>query len=266
MRRAGFFMFTALQRLRHTIVVDYLLAVITTVAAGGVAWTLSKALHLPNASLVFLLAVLLVAVRSSLGPALFCAVLSFLAYDWLFVSPTFSLAVHHTSDILTLLFFLVMAVLTGNLAARQRQQLKALQVLQSETAALLALSRRLGTLNERSAMLEAAQQHFSLWRDLEFCLIGRNEQGALQVETGAPTALNDYETRVAEQAWQGEPPNQSVFRPRGWWWLPLRQQRHTSVIRRARAQWRGYSSRAASVTGYVGATAHASPHPRTLGF
>jgi two-component system sensor histidine kinase KdpD len=48
-----------------------------------------QCLPLPNISLVFLAAVLLVAVRSSLGPALACAALSFLTYDFLFIPPNF---------------------------------------------------------------------------------------------------------------------------------------------------------------------------------
>jgi K+-sensing histidine kinase KdpD len=59
-------------------VAHYLLALVATVLAAGLAWAVSSVLALPNISLVFLAAVLLVAVRSSLGPALACAALSFL--------------------------------------------------------------------------------------------------------------------------------------------------------------------------------------------
>ena len=60
-------------------------------------------LPLPNISLVFLAAVLLVAVRSSLGPALACAALSFLTYDFLFIPPNFSFSIQREEDVLTLL-------------------------------------------------------------------------------------------------------------------------------------------------------------------
>ncbi|MGH8411585.1 MAG: universal stress protein, partial [Pseudomonas sp.] len=46
---------------------DYALALVATVIAAAVAWGVASALPLPNISLVFLAAVLLVAVRSSLG-------------------------------------------------------------------------------------------------------------------------------------------------------------------------------------------------------
>ncbi|MER2299694.1 MAG: DUF4118 domain-containing protein, partial [Pseudomonas sp.] len=96
----------------------YLLALMATALAAGLAWAVSNVLALPNISLVFLAAVLLVAVRSSLGPALACAALSFLTYDFLFIPPNFSFSIQREEDVLTLVFFLLMAALTGNLAAR----------------------------------------------------------------------------------------------------------------------------------------------------
>ncbi|MEB0089606.1 DUF4118 domain-containing protein, partial [Pseudomonas sp. RTI1] len=69
---------------------DHGLALIATILATALAWAVSSVLALPNISLVFLAAVLLVAVRSSLGPALACAALSFLTYDFLFIPPKFS--------------------------------------------------------------------------------------------------------------------------------------------------------------------------------
>lgn len=52
---------------------DYGLALGAVLAASGIAWGAHLVLALPNISLVFLAAVLLVAVRSSLAPALVCA-------------------------------------------------------------------------------------------------------------------------------------------------------------------------------------------------
>ena len=119
----------------------------------------ASVLPLPNISLVFLAAVLLVAVRSSLGPALACAALSFLTYDFLFIPPNFSFSIQREEDVLTLLFFLLMAALTGNLAARQRRQLQALRDTQEETTELLDLSRKLTAATDRQAVVSAAAQH-----------------------------------------------------------------------------------------------------------
>ncbi|MGF6694663.1 sensor histidine kinase KdpD [Pseudomonas sp. D(2018)] len=204
--------------------VDYGLAVLAAITASALAWLVSHSLELPNISLVFLAAVLLVAVRSSLGPALLCAGLSFLAYDFLFIPPTFSLTIARQEDVLTLLFFLLMAGLTGNLASRQRRQLDALRDTQSETTALLDLSRKLTAATDRQAVLNVAIQQFGAWTDVEVCLLSRGRDGIWKVEAGVQRLLADQERAAAEWSWQHDQPaglGTDTLPGGRWWWLPL---------------------------------------------
>jgi two-component system sensor histidine kinase KdpD len=203
---------------------DYALAVVATVLASGLAWAVASVLPLPNISLVFLAAVLLVAVRSSLGPALACAALSFLTYDFLFIPPNFSFRIQREEDVLTLLFFLLMAALTGNLAARQRRQLQALRDTQGETTELLDLSRKLTAATDRQAVVSAAAQHLNGWSDLKLCLLNRDGQGGWKVETGGPLEFSEAERAAADWAWQHDQPAGAGTGtlPFGrWWWWPL---------------------------------------------
>ncbi len=202
----------------------YALAVAATLLASGLAWAVARVMDLPNISLVFLAAVLLVAVRSSIGPALACAVLSFLAYDFLFIPPNFSFAIQREEDVLTSLFFLLMAVLTGNLAARQRRQLKALRETQEQTGQLLDLTRRLTAATDRQAVFSAAGQHLENWPDVQACLLERDAEGRLQVAFGGELQFSDNERAAAEWAWQHEQEagQGSDTLPNGrWWWWPL---------------------------------------------
>ena len=203
---------------------DYALALVATVLASALAWAVSSVLPLPNISLVFLAAVLLVAVRSSLGPSLACAALSFLTYDFLFIPPNFSFAIQREEDVLTLLFFLLMAALTGNLAARQRRQLQALRDTQEETTELLDLSRKLTAATDRQAVVSAAAQHLNGWSDLQLCLLNRDGQGGWKVETGGPLQFTESERAAADWAWQHDQPAGmgTGTLPFGrWWWWPL---------------------------------------------
>ncbi|APC18260.1 histidine kinase [Pseudomonas frederiksbergensis] len=203
---------------------DYALALLATVLASALAWAVSSVLPLPNISLVFLAAVLLVAVRSSLGPALACAALSFLTYDFLFIPPTFSFAIQREEDVLTLLFFLLMAALTGNLAARQRRQLEALRDTQQETSELLDLSRKLTAATDRQAVISAAATHLVGWNDLQLCLVNRDGQGGWKVETGGSLQFSEAERAAADWAWQHDQPAGmgTGTLPFGrWWWWPL---------------------------------------------
>ncbi|WP_339475912.1 sensor histidine kinase KdpD [Pseudomonas fluorescens] len=203
---------------------DYMLALVATVLATALAWAVSSVLPLPNISLVFLAAVLLVAVRSSLGPALACAALSFLTYDFLFIPPNFSFSIQREEDVLTLLFFLLMAALTGNLAARQRRQLQALRDTQEETSELLDLSRKLTAATDRQAVVNAAAQHLNGWSDLQICLLNRDGQAGWKVETGGPLQFTESERAAADWAWQHDQPAGvgTGTLPFGrWWWWPL---------------------------------------------
>jgi two-component system sensor histidine kinase KdpD len=203
---------------------DYALAVVATLAASALAWGVSGLLALPNISLVFLMAVLLVAVRSSLGPALACAALSFLAYDFLFIPPNFSLTIQREEDVLTLVFFLLMAALTGNLAARQRRQLQALRDTQQETAELLDLSRKLTAATDRQAVISAAVQHLNSEGDLQLCLLKRDAQHGWHVETAEPLTFTEAERAAADWSWQHDQPAGAgtATLPSGrWWWWPL---------------------------------------------
>lgn len=203
---------------------DYGLALLATVLASTLAWGVSSVLALPNISMVFLAAVLLVAVRSSLGPALACAAMSFLAYDFLFIPPNFSFSIQREEDVLTLVFFLLMAALTGNLAARQRRQLQALRETQQETSELLDLSRKLTAATDRKAVVNAAAQHLSGWKELNLCLLNRDGSGGWTVETGGPLQFNEAERAAADWAWSHEQPagKGTGTLPMGrWWWWPL---------------------------------------------
>lgn len=203
---------------------DYLVAVLATAVASSAALGLARFVQLPNISLVFLAAVLVVAVRSSLGPALLCAGLSFLAYNLLFIEPLLSLKIARQQDVLTLLFFLLMAGLTGNLASRQRRQLQALRQTQAETTALLDLSRKLTVATDRQAVFSAALQQFGLWQELDISLQSRDRDGVWKVEAGVQRLLTEQERAAADWSWQHLQPSGlgTGTLPGGrWWWWPL---------------------------------------------
>ncbi|HEX5844180.1 MAG TPA: sensor histidine kinase KdpD [Pseudomonas sp.] len=203
---------------------DYLLALLATLLAAGAALGLASVLELPNISLVFLAAVLVVAVRSSLGPALACAGLSFLAYNLLFIEPLLSLKIARQEDVLTLLFFLLMAALTGNLATRQRRQLQALRQTQAETTALLELSRKLTAATDRQAVLSAAVQQFAQWRELDIGLLSRGKDGVWKIEAGPQRLLSEQERAAADWSWQHDQPaglGTGTLPGGRWWWWPL---------------------------------------------
>ena len=217
---------TAVDRLPHRPTAparDYLLAALGAGLGCLLALGVSRWLDLPNISLVFLAVVLVVAARSSVGPALLCALLSFAAYGFCFLPPTWSVVVHREQDVLTLLFFLLIALLTGNLAARQRQQFRDLQVAQRQTESLLGFAERLSSAQDQHDLLAAMLSQLDLPAE-RLCLLSRDTQGHWQQANGSPLALSELERISAEHAWQSRRPrgydSHSLTHPH-WWWWPL---------------------------------------------
>jgi len=77
---------------------------------------------LANASMLYLIAVLATAVAFGRGPAVFASVVAFLTFDWFFVSPIHQWTVGDAEEWLSLLLFLLTAIVTGQLTTAGGKQ------------------------------------------------------------------------------------------------------------------------------------------------
>jgi two-component system, OmpR family, sensor histidine kinase KdpD len=113
-----------------------------------VAVALSTALFLPGRgafakgqwALLYLLVVLLVASVAGAVPAVVAAVLAFFAWNFFFLPPYHTLAVHAAEDWLSLVAFLIVSVIVGLQAGRMREREARALARERETAALNRLS------------------------------------------------------------------------------------------------------------------------------
>src|SRR5436190_3558949 len=79
-------------------------------------------------SVVYLPAVLLIAVRRGERAALATAVLSVVSFNFFFIEPRYRLAVAHSEHAIALVVFLIAAVVVGRLAAAARAQAREAEV------------------------------------------------------------------------------------------------------------------------------------------
>jgi len=112
-------------------------------ATGGVA-ALQSSAPVEGLAILYLLAVLAVAIRRGLVPALITAVLSSLTFNYFFLPPRHELAIAHSQDVVELVVLLIAAVVVGRLAAVARER-----AAEAESRAQLAADR------EREATLLA---------------------------------------------------------------------------------------------------------------
>lgn len=100
-------------------------------------------LVLPNVSLIYITAVLFCAVVFGTWSAVVAAVLSFLAYNFFFIEPVHTFTIASPHELLALLMFLLVAIFTGGLAGRVREQKFAALRRVKQVQALFDVSRKL---------------------------------------------------------------------------------------------------------------------------
>ena len=112
-------------------------------ATVGIAFL--QGLGVPNASVVYLAAVVASAFGSGTVGAVVAAVASFLLYDALFVLPLYTLTVSDPGEWLNLILLLFVGIVVGQLVALQRSRTEIAQAREREARALFRVSRALAT-------------------------------------------------------------------------------------------------------------------------
>ena len=192
-------------------------ATVWVVAATASALLLQRLPH-ANLSLVYLVAVLIVAAREGLWPSVYASMLSFLVFNFFFTPPFYTLAVHDEGDVATLVFFLAVAVLAGDLAARMRGEMSKSQAAVQRTSRLLAFSRRMAatasTDGAMSALVEFVSQalHCSAW------VWAPGEKDFLEVRAKTGSRTEGPAATEVDAAWRA---NSIVHRGSGWLFLPI---------------------------------------------
>ncbi|MFI5199433.1 MAG: DUF4118 domain-containing protein [Candidatus Limnocylindrales bacterium] len=116
------------------------LAAATVAAAALQAW-----LGVADASVIYLLAVVVIAGRFGTWSGVGTSVVAFLIYDFLFTAPRFTFNVTSPQEWLSLLLFLVVAVVIGRLAALQAERASEADRRAREAQAMFGISRALAT-------------------------------------------------------------------------------------------------------------------------
>lgn len=123
------------------------LSIFACVGTALVATPLLGYLDLANIVMLFLLTVLVVAVKLGRNPAIAASISSVLLFDVFFVPPRFSLAVSNIQYLITFAVMLVTALTTTHFTSVLRQKAREAELREKRTRALYQLARQLaGTL------------------------------------------------------------------------------------------------------------------------
>jgi len=128
--------------------------------SAGLAEVLVRATQATRLSMVFLAGVLLAAFWLGSGPAYFAAVLAFFSYNFFLTDPRFSLS-FETEDVLTLVVFLAVAMLTGSLTGRVRDQAARAQARARATTALFDATREFSAASDEALIRARLTDHLA---------------------------------------------------------------------------------------------------------
>ncbi|HET6756980.1 MAG TPA: DUF4118 domain-containing protein [Burkholderiales bacterium] len=187
-----------------SVFVSYLGSALAVAIAGLVASAVSRLAPLPHPTVLLLGAVLFSAVRWGFGPSLFAALLSVGVSSFFFNEPIYSFEVHRPQDIVDLVVFVVVSVLTSSLAARIRQQTREVEAREARLRHLHAFSHSLAKVLDFGQLVQTLVAYYSTLLGRRTILPLRSPTGfRLISEPNQKVQLTDDELQTAARWWEG---------------------------------------------------------------
>jgi two-component system, OmpR family, sensor histidine kinase KdpD len=180
-----------------------MVALLVVAVALGISELIEPWLGLQNVDLVFLAAVVGVALRYGLLPSLVASVAASLCYDFFFLPPLYTFTIADPTNVVAFFFFIVMAAIVSNVAARVRTQAVAAVSRARTTESLYAFSRKLAGAGTLDDVLWATAYQAALMLKVRVVLLLPENDGIV-VKAGYPPedTLDEADLAAARWAWQ----------------------------------------------------------------
>ena len=161
---------------------------------------LHSVLELANIVMVFLLAVVVVALRLGRGPAVMAAFLSVASFDYFHVPPRFSFAVTDAQYVLTFVVMLVVALVIGQMTAGLKFQARVARLREARVGALYEMSRDLSGALMAEQIAEIAARFMQSEFDARAALLVADEHGRIGLPVTVPGLAAGVDAAVAQWA------------------------------------------------------------------
>lgn len=178
----------------------YAYGVAGVLIATVIDWLMFPYFAAANLIMVYLIAVIGVAIRCGRGSSVFASVLSVAAFDFFFVPPYFTFAVSDAQYLLTFGVMLVVALVISNLAVRLHQQAELARYRERRTGVLYAMSRDLATHRGTGMLAQLAAKHLRDVFDAHVAIFLADADKRVQLQRGELLffELNPNESGVAQ--------------------------------------------------------------------
>ena len=171
----------------------YAWSVAASLLTAVLATPLLPYLDLANIVMLFLLTVVLVAVRLGRGPAVVATVVGVAAFDFFFVPPRFSFAVSDFQYLVTFAVMLAVGLITAHLTSNLRYQARVASHRESRSRALYEFARELSGALQTEQIFEITRTFVALTFRAKATLLLPDDDGRLQ----APASSSPEPSRIA---------------------------------------------------------------------
>jgi two-component system sensor histidine kinase KdpD len=212
------------------------------VVALGVCLAIDKLVVVPNISLIFLVAVLGTAMIYGLLPSLYASFLAVAAYNFFFLPPIYTFTVADPANVVALVMFGLVAVLTSHLAAVSRHRLDEARRHARTMAELQVFSGKLAGIGDLAGLLSVTADQVASMLDRRVVILMPADEGlvirccvpkaALPSYSASPSPLDDgfsdTDRAAAQWAWDHDQPTgrgADTLPGARWLFLPMRTER-----------------------------------------
>jgi two-component system sensor histidine kinase KdpD len=171
----------------------YAWAAVSSIAVSLLATPLMPFFDLANIVMLFLLAVVLVAMKFGRRPAFAAAVLNVAAFDFFFVPPRLSFSVGDAQYLLTFGVMMIVSLVVGQLTANLRYQARVARYREERARSLYEMARELGTALTMEQVAEIGDRHVeTAFRAKAVVLLANDDNQLLVASAGVgETPLHD---------------------------------------------------------------------------
>lgn len=162
---------------------------------------LTRFLDLANIAMLYLLGVIVAAMRLGRGPGVLASFLSVVAFDFFFVPPKMSLSVSDTQYLLTFAVMLTVALVISHLTTSLRFQARLATWRERRTGAVYAMARELAAALTTPQIVEIGARHVREVFQARVALLLPDSQGSVRqpVENALPQTMPQHiDTDVAQ--------------------------------------------------------------------
>jgi len=167
----------------------YAFAFLACALTAAVAELVHAYFDLANIVMLFLLAVVLVAMKWGRGPAVFASFVSVACFDFFFVPPRFSFAVTDYQYLLTFAVMLIVALITGQMTAGLRYQARVASYREERARTLYEFAREMSSLLQTEDVVDAARRFIGNTFRAEVAILVPDAHDRLRDMPAAPPGL-----------------------------------------------------------------------------